>query len=62
MERLKDLVDSLPARQAQLVQMVYFEGKTCSEAARTLNITRQTASRALIRALSYLQQALGSDE
>ena len=62
MERLKDLVANLPARQAQLIQMVYFEGMTCSEAARTLNITRQAASKALIAALSCLQKALGSDE
>ncbi len=57
-ERLRDLVQSLPRVEQTLIQAVYFEGATLLEAANSLGISKSWASRLHAKALEQLGRAL----
>lgn len=55
---LRDLVASLPDKEAALVRGTFFEGRTLTEAARRVGISTAWASRLQTRALADLRIAL----
>ncbi len=56
---LKYAIDSLPATQARLIRMSYFEGKSHSEIARELSMPLGSVKTALRLAFAKLQAGLG---
>ena len=57
-ERLRQLVDSLPAEAGALIRAVYFEDQTLEEAGRRIGVSKSWASRLHARALSQLARSL----
>lgn len=57
-ERLRQLVDSLPAEAAALIRAVYFEDQTLEEAGRKIGVSKSWASRLHARTLSQLARSL----
>jgi len=57
-ERLRQLVDSLPAEAGALIRAVYFEDQTLEEAGRRIGVSKSWASRLHARALGQLARAL----
>lgn len=57
-ERLRDLVESLPADARTLIRATYFEGATLTEAAAMVGISKAWASRLHSRTLIRLAKAL----
>jgi RNA polymerase sigma factor for flagellar operon FliA len=56
--RLRELVAALPADMSALVRITYFEGRTLTEAAAEVGISKAWASRLHSRALGQLALAL----
>jgi RNA polymerase sigma factor for flagellar operon FliA len=57
-EKLQQLVNSLPRTEQRLVRAVYFEGATLQDAANSLGISKSWASRLHAKALEQLGRAL----
>lgn len=57
-ERLRVLVDDLPANMAQLIRASYFGGMTLTEAGKTIGISKSRASRLHAEALGQLARSL----
>lgn len=57
-ERLRQLVDSLPAEAGALIRAVYFEDQTLEEAGRKIGVSKSWASRLHARTLSQLARSL----
>jgi RNA polymerase sigma factor (sigma-70 family) len=55
---LRDLVASLPDKEAALIRGTFFEGRTLTEAARRVGISTAWASRLQTRTLADLRIAL----
>lgn len=55
---LEKAVSELPPRMQEVMRLVYIEGKSCSEAARAMKITRWTVYEAKKRALEHLRSYL----
>jgi RNA polymerase sigma factor for flagellar operon FliA len=57
-QKLRQLIDGLPADARSLLQTVYFEGEMLTEASRRLQISKAWASRLHARTLQQLARAL----
>lgn len=60
--RLRELVANLPADMGTLIRVTYFEGRTLTEAAAEVGISKAWASRLHSRALGQLAVALQADQ
>lgn len=58
---IRDAISALPAEDAELVRLVYWDGLRSHEAATVLGINPSTARSRLSRAKQALRSALGSD-
>lgn len=57
--RLRSAVEALPAEQAQLIRMLYLEGKSMSEVGAALQKNKSTVSRRHAEAVERLRELLG---
>ena len=57
-EKLRQLVDSLPAEAAALIRAVYYEDHTLEESGRKIGVSKSWASRLHARTLSQLARSL----
>jgi RNA polymerase sigma factor for flagellar operon FliA len=57
-QKLRELVETLPAVELRLIRTVYFEGATLQEAAERLGISKSWASRLHARILDKLARML----
>jgi DNA-directed RNA polymerase specialized sigma24 family protein len=55
---VREILADLPAQQADMVRLVYFQGSSSSDAAQTLNITKGEARQALATGILGLGRAL----
>lgn len=61
-DRLRELVDELPARQRHLVSRVFFGGDTLTQAASEINLDPLKAKVQLDKALEKLRRALQAED
>lgn len=61
-DRLRELVDALPARQRHLVSRVYFGGDTLTQAAAEIKLETPKAKALLTEALEKLRRALQTED
>ena len=57
-EKLRELIDGLPAEESVLIRATYFEGMTLEEAGRKIGVSKSWASRLHARSLRRLAQSL----
>ena len=57
-EKVRNLIDGLPAREASLIRAVYFNGKSLQDAGTELGISKSWASRLHAKALQQLAREL----
>lgn len=61
-DRLRELVDTLPRKQAHMVSRVYFGGASLEVASTEIRVTPVQGKRILERALEGLRNALSEED